>query len=150
MSESGRRAVLAFVLVVACTAGGCLGVPVASDSPANDSRTTTVASASVPDGPAKQFALDAEEAYLESVLSNASCLDSWGTSPTVTTEEATVVERSAAGVRVEVRHPLSYSIERTNEDGTMERVHADGASEATYLITENGTERLTGDTPSPC
>ncbi len=146
---SGRRAVLAFALVVACTVGGCLGAPVA-ESPGTDSRATTTASPPVPDGPAKRFALTAEEDYLESVLSNASCLETWGTSATVTTEEATVVGWNADGVRVEVRHPLSYAIERTNEDGTMERVHADGASEATYLVTETDTERLSGDTPAPC
>ncbi|NEU56906.1 hypothetical protein [Halorussus sp. MSC15.2] len=116
-------------------------------STANDTatpRTTAEATLSpdvVSDEAAKERALAAEEAFLTERLGNASCLDNWGTYPTTAHKRATVVERTADGVRVEVSHPFSYSTRRTE---------ADGASRAVYLVTADDARRVSGDTISPC
>ncbi|WP_192498371.1 hypothetical protein [Halorussus halophilus] len=44
-------------------------------------------------------------------------------------------------VRVEVQYPYSYS---TGD------IHADAASNATYLVSVDGAERVSGDSVSPC
>lgn len=138
----------------ACTTGlfaataGCLDASPqrSDDSPApepsdTDDPNATVGPATISGEAAKERALAAEEAHLESVLRNASCLDSWGTAATTASERATVVERTTEGVRVEAVHPFSYSTERTE---------ADGASEAVYLVTPDDERREHGSGPAPC
>ncbi|KAB1193721.1 hypothetical protein GJR96_09830 [Haloferax sp. MBLA0076] len=133
---------------------GCLG-----EAPTGDNDTTTTHSettkvqtatpnsetevplAEISDEDAKARALAAEEAYLETRLQNATCLLSWGTTPTTASKEATVVERSADGVVVDVTHPYWYGKE--NEE-------ADSVSEAFYLVNETSVERTSGDDISPC
>jgi hypothetical protein len=102
---------------------------------------------------AKERALQAEESYLTARLSNASCLENWGTSPTVTNEEATVVNRTQDGVLVAVKHPFSYTTVSTTDDpdSTLTaRSYADGASRARYLVTEEDARRVSGDEIRPC
>ena len=116
------------VVTVACVAllvvSGCL-------------ETATVSSED-----ARTRALAAEEQYLRDRLENASCVEGWGTnSYTGVQEEATVVNRTADGVVVDVVHPFWY--------GTA-TVDADGRSEATYLVTDDETRRLRGTDVSPC
>lgn len=116
------------VVVVACitvlTATGCLGGPgIASDD-------------------ARERALTAEEWHLHDRLSNASCVDGWGADSYAGVQvEATVINRTEAGVYVDVVHPFWY--------GTSE-VDADAVSEATYLVTTNTTRRVSGTDVSPC
>lgn len=90
---------------------------------------------------AEAQALAAEERYLVSRLQNASCLLSWGTTPATASKEATIVNRSADGVVVDVTHPYWYSIEGEE---------ADLVSEAFYLVNETGVRRTSGDEVSPC
>jgi hypothetical protein len=103
---------------------------------------------------AKERALQAEESYLRAHLSNASCLENWGTSPTVTNEEATVVNRTQDGVLVAVKHPFSYTTMSTSVDDSdstlTARSYADGASRARYLVTEEVVRRISGDEIQPC
>ena len=80
---------------------------------------------SVADGRARQRALDHEGAFLESRLSNASCVDSYGTYATTDRERASVVGRGLDGWTVRVAHPYWY--------GTDE-VEADTRSEAVYVV----------------
>lgn len=108
----------------------------------------------VSDTDAKERALQAEESYLTAHLSNASCLENWGTSPTVTNEEATVVNRTQDGVLVAVKHPFSYTkvlASTGDSDSTRSaRSYADGASRARYLVTEEAVRRVSGDEVQPC
>lgn len=90
----------------------------------------------------KERALAAEEAYISEELENASCVDEWGlTDYGGWGKEATPINRSSDGVYVEVRHPYWF--------GT-EELEADAGSEATYLVTDNGVQRLGGTKVSPC
>ncbi|MFC4449984.1 hypothetical protein [Halorussus aquaticus] len=134
------------------------GTTASNGSTANDTatpRTTaaTISPGTVSDEAATERALAAEEAFLTERLGNASCLDDWGTYPTTAQKRATVVERTADGVRVEVSHPFSYSTEQTETEGdsrTVSLVTADGASRAVYLVTADDARRVSGDTISPC
>lgn len=93
------------------------------------------------DGVAKERALEAEESYLVERLENASCLTGWGTSETTAQTTASVADRTAEGVVVDVTHAYWYS---------TEKAEADGASEARYVITDDDTRRIHGETVSPC
>lgn len=95
----------------------------------------------VSDEAAKERALSAEKTYLTRQLQDAPCPENWGTRPTTASRRATVVNRTTEGVYVEVTHPYSYST------GSEE---ADGATEATYLVTDDGIERERGDHVYPC
>lgn len=86
-------------------------------------------------------ALTAEEAFVSERLANASCLESWGTDPTVVDREATVADRTRDGVEVNVTQPYWYATERDE---------ADDASRARFVVTRNDTERLDGDDVTPC
>mgnify|MGYP000392145502 CR=1 FL=1 len=135
-----ERALLTLALATVLLGAGCIGAPTAPGA----------GETGVSDEAATNRALAAEERYIASALSNADCVDSWGTAPTITQKEATVVERGGEGVLVEVQHPFSYSTETTTEDGRNESIHADGATEATYRVTADGTERVSGTGLSPC
>lgn len=135
--------------------------PIERDSTTPNSTTTQVrsttsertmrAAADVPDEEAKERALTAEEEYLTEQFQNASCLTNWGTYPTTANKRATIVERSADGVYVEVVHPFSYTTEQTEaEGGSREREEADGGSNALYLVTASSIERVRGDSVTPC
>lgn len=86
-------------------------------------------------------ALAAEESYLTDRLRNASCLSDWGTEPTVVNSEATVVNRTADGVTVDVTHPYWYS---TAAD------EVDASSNARYVVGPERTDRISGDVVAPC
>ena len=90
---------------------------------------------------AKERALVSEQMYLKHQLSNATCLDSWGTSSATVTERAVIVNRSRHGIRVSVTHPYWYGEEQNA---------ADSYSEAQYIVTKNNTQRVSGDNVSPC
>lgn len=102
---------------------------------------TTIPPSKISDEEAKERALAAEKVYVEKYLKKASCLENWGTRPTTASKEATVTGRTAEGVRVEVSHPYSYSTGDTE---------ADLASKGAYLVTIDGTARISGDSVSPC
>lgn len=101
-----------------------------------------LADAGVSNGAATERALGAEEAYLTERFEDASCVESWSlTSYVGIDEEATVVNRTADGVYVDVTHPLSYA---TDDE------EADVATEATYLVTEDDVRRVGGTNVTPC
>jgi hypothetical protein len=102
---------------------------------------TTVPDAAISDDDAKERALAAEKEYLTEQLQSAPCLNNWGTYPTTARKRATVAGRTSEGVRIEVFHPYSYS---------TDRVEADGASRADYLVTADEAQRIDGDAVSPC
>lgn len=149
-----RPALLTVFLVVTVSLAGCAnltGGQPTPDEPTTASTTSattsttpqsTIAPAELSDSVAKERALSAEEAYLSAHLANASCLEDWGTTPTTMEEEATVVNRTETGVIVDVTHPYHYS---TN-DGT----NADVSSDARYLVTKDGTTRVSGEDVHPC
>ena len=111
-------------------------------SPSTTSKRTTIAASTVSDKQAKERALTAEEAFLTKQLQNASCLTDWGTTPTTVSKRATVTKRTADGVYVEVTHPYWYSTEQSE---------ADAGSNALYVVTVDGTERVRGENVSaPC
>lgn len=157
-STYSRRRVLcrsSAALVIGGSLAGCLGnPPTAADETTTTSRPETAGDQTEPpenqpdnslseisDEEATTRALAAEETYLQSRLQNASCLLSWGTTPTTSSEEATVVERTAEGVVVDVTHPYWYS---------KEGEEADLSSHAFYLVTETRIERTSGDDVAPC
>lgn len=125
-----RRRTGVVPLLVLLSVPGCLGGFGGPGGPA------------VSDETARERALTAEERHLRDRLGNASCVDGWGTNSYTGVEaEANVVNRTSAGVYVDVVHPFWY--------GT-ETVEADGRSAATYLVTPNATRRLDGTTIAPC
>ena len=136
------------VVVSALLLTGCLNLP----GQATTAEPTTTAPlpptpqpvsdlSALSDSDAGELALQAEEVYLSMHLRNASCLETWGTYPTTSSEVATVVNRSAERIIVTVQHPYSYSTDNTE---------ADSSSTARYRVTENGTTRLSGDEIAPC
>ncbi|WP_224333235.1 hypothetical protein [Haloprofundus halobius] len=120
---------------------------VSTDSPTSE--PTAIPSSAVPDEEAKERALETEEAYITERLEGASCLTGWGATPTVTDEEATVTDRTADGVHVEVTHPYWYSAERQSGNETVVE-EADGATSARYVVTGDDIRRDEGDDISPC
>ncbi|WP_123535819.1 hypothetical protein [Halosimplex salinum] len=122
-----RNSSLTVALVVTAALAGCLG--------------GTPSGAPVSDENATERALATEEAFVSERLSNATCVDEWGTDPTVIDREAVVTDRSADALSVNVTQPYWY--------GTA-RDEADGASRARYRVTANATERVGGDELSPC
>lgn len=88
---------------------------------------------------AKERALAAEESYLTGKLQNISCLEEWGTTETTVSKQATVTKRTSDGVYVEVTHPYWY---------TTEQSEADSSTEALYVVSDEGTERRSGDSVS--
>lgn len=105
------------------------------------SERTTVAPSDVSDEAARERALTAEEAFLTEQLRNAPCLTNWGTSETTASTYATVTDRTADGVYVDVQHAYWYS---------TEDAEADGASTAVYVVTADSIRRDRGDSISPC
>lgn len=148
-----RKALLLAVVVSSLKLAGCTNIvsdqPTTSEQPTTATPTptaptttqSTIASSDLSDSTAKDRALTAEETYLSAHLSNESCLNDWGTTPTTMDKEATIVNRTADGVVVDVTHPYWYST------GSSE---ADLGSNARYLVTENETTRLSGDDIDPC
>ena len=91
---------------------------------------------------AKDQALTAEEEYITEQLGNAPCVEEWGLTDYVGWGKgATVINQSADGVYVEVRHPFWYSTR--NEE-------ADVGTEAIYLVTGDEVQRRSGTKVSPC
>jgi hypothetical protein len=121
-----RRSILrAGGLITALGVAGCSG----------DSKS------GIDESAAEERALSDETEYVETRLQNATCLESWGIGEYTMEATATVTDRTEEGVRVEVQRPYSYS--------TTEQI-ADVATHATYLVAENQTERLSGDSVGPC
>lgn len=104
--------------------------------------TGCLTGAGVSNDAAKEQALDAEEAYITEQFEDAPCVESWSlTSFVGIEEEASVLNRTADGVYVDVTHPLSYA---TDEE------EADVKTEATYLVTPDAVRRVSGTNASPC
>lgn len=111
------------LLVVVSTAG-CLGGSGVSNSDA------------------KERVLAAEEEHITEQFENASCVESWSPISFVGLEkQAKVTNRTDEGVYVAVKHPYSYSTEQDE---------ADVESDAQYLVTPDGVQRISGTTVSPC
>ncbi|QLG29685.1 hypothetical protein HUG10_18940 (plasmid) [Halorarum halophilum] len=111
-------------LVVSATIAGCLG------------------GAGVGDAEARERALAAEGDHIAEQLENATCVEGWGpTSYAGVEREATVTNRTADGVYVEVTHPYWYSTGRDE---------ADVGSNARYLVTADAVRRVGGTDVSPC
>ncbi|WP_430506481.1 hypothetical protein [Haloparvum sp. PAK95] len=110
---------------------GSAKTPATTESP-----ESTLAPSIVTDEEAKERALNAEEKYLKDHLSNATCLNDWGTTPTTASKQATVTKRTAEKVFVEVTHPYWFSTNRSE---------ADSSSEAVYTVTADTAERKSGD-----
>ncbi|MFC7203649.1 hypothetical protein ACFQJC_08990 [Haloferax namakaokahaiae] len=92
-------------------------------------------------GVATQRAIEHEEAYLNSQLSNATCLTSYGTTETTSRTRASVVGYGLTSRTVRVQHAYWFS---TGE------LDADGSSEATYEVTIDSVRRVGGDSVTPC
>lgn len=120
-----RIAALCLCCLLACLPiAGCLGGPGVSSRDA------------------KERALSAEEDHIARQFENATCVEDWGlTSYVGIEEEATVTNRTGGEAYVAVTHPYWYS---------TEEVEADVASDARYLVTADGVERVGGTDVSPC
>ena len=116
--------------------GGCLG------NESGGSGTTQNTVVNISDTEAKQRALEAEKWYIFDRLQNASCVTSGAASGTTVESRAVVSERKADGVEVEVTHGYHFS--------TTGGLEADGATNARYVVTGNGTRRMQGDHINPC
>lgn len=137
-----RRLLSRSALALTTILTGCL-TDSQSDTPSNRTELS--------EAEAKEQALHAEETYLERQLSNASCLDDWGTTSTTARKSATVTDQTAEGVRVEVVHPYWFTETRTEEGSNKSyKSHMDGGSHAQYLVAPEDIERLSGDPLSPC
>lgn len=111
-------------LVVSATIAGCLG------------------GIGVGDGEARERALAVEGDHIAEQFENATCVEGWGlTSYAGVEKEATVTNRTADGVYVEVTHPYWYSTDRDE---------ADVGSNAHYLVTADAVRRVGGTDVSPC
>lgn len=110
--------------------------PKTTEASPTETADPTVAPSVLSDGEAKERALNAEEQYLRDYLSDATCLNNWGTYPTTADKEATVTSRTETGVLVDVKHPYSFSTDSSE---------ADGASEAVYVVTPETVERKRGE-----
>jgi len=113
--------------------------PAATSEPSPTTGTGSVASIS--NASAKEWALCAEERYLRTTLDSAGCLNEWGTSATVVEETATVLNRTADAIYLDIRHPYWFSKGSLSDDGF---------SEATYLVTSDLITRTEGDAVAPC
>ncbi|WP_435358984.1 hypothetical protein [Haloarchaeobius sp. DFWS5] len=116
----------------------------AGDTTSQAESTTTVQTTVDPEraDDAKERALSAEAAYIQSAFQNASCVTDWGLDAVTGEKEATVVEETGEGLSVEVHHPYWYETEKDQ---------ADSISVATYRVTEGSVERVDGDTnQNPC
>lgn len=135
--------VLSTVVLVGCVTAPGNGTDTTPPTTTKTGQTsqTTIGQDLVSDEDAKDRALRAEEHYLSTRLRNATCLKDWGTTPSTTQEEATVLNRTSDGVIVEVTHPYWYTTGST---------HADGGSHARYRVTPGETERLDGTEIDPC
>ena len=77
--------------------------------------------------------LCAEEQYLKSQLEQADFVNEWGTTATVIEEEVSILNETANGTYVHVRHPYYWG------NG---KLSSDGASNATYLVTQDRLKRV--------
>jgi hypothetical protein len=149
-----RAALFAALAASSLVVAGCMGSPGQPTATASQTQTTqpttqttapttrtTVPPSTLSDSEAESRALRTEERHLTERLRAADCLGEWGTAGATMAERATVENRTSDGVVVAVRHPYSYS-----KAGS----HADLASNARYLVTENETERRSGTNVQPC
>lgn len=116
--------------------GGVFGLGIAGCTSAESTEQTEH---DVSDSIAKGRALDAEGSYVTERLQNQSCLENWGTTATTGSKQATVTKRASDGVYVEVTYPYWY---------TKEQTEADYATESLYVVTDENTERRSGDSVS--
>lgn len=94
---------------------------------------------------AEHRALAAEEEYVTAQLEDEPCLESWGADEGAATERSSITGFTLGGVRANVSLPYAYSTQ--TDDGLL---HADSASEASYVVTLFDVRRVTGDAIDPC
>jgi hypothetical protein len=133
--KSKRDFIRSLGVILTIGLGGC------TSSGNSGTEPQTVSESEISDEDAKERALQAESQYIRTQLEGADCLHSWDDSSTIE-EQATVTQRTGEGVYVDVVSP--YAISRT-EDSV-----GDTASEATYIVRPDETERIAGDDVSPC
>lgn len=150
-SPTRRRFLGSTGIALATLLAGCSGPDVTTESRSTTDTTEneTISPSILSDPAAKERALAAEEEYLEGQLAGATCLDDWGTTATVIEKEATVIDRTEDGVRVEVIHPYWYT-KTVSGQGTSIQEHADAGTRATYLVTTEDADRVNGDVVTPC
>jgi len=102
---------------------------------------TTVAPAAVSDSDARIRALRAEEEFISENLRTAACVEEWGTSETTAETNAEVTERTVDGVYVEIQHAYW---------ATTDTSELDGVTSATYVVTKESTDRISGRGVSHC
>jgi hypothetical protein len=125
MPASSQLAPLLACLLVFALVAGCLG------------------SAGLSDRESKERALSAEHEFVTGRLTEAPCVERGRASDyeNDVDEWATVLNRSEGAVRLQVSLPYSY-----NTEGE----HADRVNRAVYVVTENDTRRLDGDSVVEC
>ncbi|MBX0321580.1 hypothetical protein EGH21_00920 [Halomicroarcula sp. F13] len=96
---------------------------------------------------AERRALDAESEYVDHRLEQqAACLSDWGTDEGAgPSRDAEIRQVTLGGVYVDVTVPYAYTV-GTGDD----RVFADTASRATYVVTPTTTTRVGGDDVAVC
>lgn len=100
----------------------------------NSTTTTQRTTESVRVTDAKSRALSTEEEHIDSVMRNASCVESWDTAEVTAEKEARVVDETAEAVYVAVSHPHAY--------GRADQTEADSISNATYRVTDDDIQRV--------
>ncbi|SDL89732.1 hypothetical protein SAMN04487949_0100 [Halogranum gelatinilyticum] len=137
-----RRALL-LLFVLAVVLGGCLGGPVGSPTDQTSSQTTDVSTTTAaPTTPSElteddvqTLALDAERAAIRDRLDE---YDEYGLGCCTASTEATVVDANATHYLVDVQVAYWYTATYEQGGNTTVRDEADGASQATYLVGEDG------------
>ncbi|MFK8214370.1 hypothetical protein [Haloferax volcanii] len=84
------------------------------------------------DSEARRRAIAAEETRLGAELAASECINTYGTSTTVSDESASVVGRGLNGWTVRVSHPYWYNTNRSHADGSSESVHVVGPDSVRY------------------
>lgn len=127
------------------TSGGADTPPPSSSTPTASPTATAAPETTTVDRTrerAKDQALRAEEEYITEQFENASFVEDWGLTDYVGWRKgATIINQSSTGVYVNVSHPFWYS---TSEE------EADVGTKATYRVTGDEVQRLSGTNVSLC
>ncbi len=161
---SVTRTLALLALVAALLVTGCVGGDVPASNGSNGPGDSVAGSKTtmkpLSDAAAKSRAFGAEKRYIRSRLENETCLANLETFGASTAPNASIVNRSDAGVYVRVQQPYSFVTKASDGDnstnstaashgGTSE--YADVYSTALYFVTPNSIRRVRGDPVShPC
>jgi hypothetical protein len=138
-----RRALLP-LFVLAVVLGGCLGGPVGSPTDETNTQTTDVSTTTaapmtpseLTEDDAKTLALDAERAAVRDRLDQ---YDEYGLGCCTASTEATVADANATHYLVDVQVAYWYTATYEQAGNVTVRDEADGVSQATYLVGEDGS-----------